>query len=207
MEKKQAQLPFPADQGTSDVELDGALQPQAADLPEGFVYRPNLLTAAEQVELLGAISRLPFRPVDFQGHRAKRRVVEFGFHYDFTSRSTTGADPIPEFLVPTRNKAAVFAEVPSESLLEAIITEYPAGAPIGWHRDAPQFELIVGMSLASSCRMRFKPVRGGKISSAVLEPGSAYFMRGTARWNYQHSIAAVKQLRYSITFRTLRERK
>jgi len=100
----------------------------------------------------------------------------------------------------------MFAEVPSENLVEVIITEYPAGAPIGWHRDAPQFELIVGVSLAGSCRLRLKPINGGKISSVILEPGSAYVMRGTARWSYQHSIAPVKELRYSITFRTLRER-
>ncbi|HWC16367.1 MAG TPA: alpha-ketoglutarate-dependent dioxygenase AlkB [Terriglobales bacterium] len=180
---------------------------QSIDLPEGFVYRPGLLTEAEQAVLVDAISDLQFRPVDFQGHRAKRRVVEFGFQYDFTSRKTTTTESIPDFLVPTRHKAAAFAEVPSEKLVEAIVTEYPLGAPIGWHRDAPQFELIVGVSLGSSCRMRLKPLKGGKISSVVLAPGSAYFMRGSARWNYQHSIPAVKDLRYSITFRTLRERK
>lgn len=205
--ERHPQLPFLTSGDPGDVEPNASSQcAPGSDLPGGFVYRPEVLTRAEQDDLLDNISALQFRPVDFQGYRAKRRVADFGLHYDFSSRKTTAASAIPDFLVPTRNKAAIFAEVPSENLVEVIITEYPAGAPIGWHRDAPQFELIVGVSLAGSCRLRLKPINGGKISSVILEPGSAYVMRGTARWSYQHSIAPVKELRYSITFRTLRER-
>lgn len=205
--EKQPLLPFSTSRDRlADVEPNASSQrAPGADLPQGFVYRPEVFSTAEQNELLDNISALQFRPVDFQGYRAKRRVVDFGFHYDFSSRKTTPANPIPHFLQATRNKVAIFAQVPSENLVEVILTEYPPGAPIGWHRDAPQFELIVGVSLAASCRLRLKPVHGGGICSVILEPGSAYVMRGTARWNYQHSIAPVKDLRYSITFRTLRE--
>jgi alkylated DNA repair dioxygenase AlkB len=204
--EKQFQLPFLTSAARNDSEASDATRAKSAELPDGFLYRPEVFTRAEQDELLDNISALQFRPVDFQGHRAKRRIVDFGFHYDFNSRSTTAADAIPDFLMPTRYKAGIFAGVPFEALVEVLITEYPGGAPMGWHRDAPQFELIVGISLAGSCRLRLRPISGGKISSLLLEPGSAYLMRGAARWSYQHSIAAVANLRYSITFRTLRER-
>jgi len=177
----------------------------SGNLPEGFLYFPSLLTQTEQSALLETIRQLEFRAFDFHGFRARRRIIEFGFHYDFDEREATAADPIPVFLLPARSKAAQLADVPAEELAEGIITEYPPGAPIGWHRDVPQFEIVIGISLSGACRMRFKPIKGGKITSITLEPGSGYVMRGPVRWEYQHSIPPVKELRYSITFRTLRK--
>jgi alkylated DNA repair dioxygenase AlkB len=131
--------------------------------------------------------------------------VEYGYAYDFSSRQARGTWAIPDFLHPLRDRAAAFAQVAPDEIVEAVVTEYPAGAPIGWHRDVPQFGTIIGISLASSSRMRLKPYKKeGKVFSVILEPGSIYLMRGPARWQYQHSIPPVKQLRYSITFRTLR---
>lgn len=151
---------------------------QTIQLPEGFGCHPSLVTESEQSQLLEIVRTLDFRAFDFHSFQAKRRVIEFGYHYDFEEREATAVDPIPEFLLPVRSKAAEFAGVHPEELVEGIITEYPAGAPIGWHRDAPQFEIVIGISLASSCRMRLKPMKkGGKITSVVLEPGSVYLMR------------------------------
>jgi alkylated DNA repair dioxygenase AlkB len=179
-----------------------------ADLPEGFLYSPSFLTEPEESELLANIARLDFHPFEFQGYTAKRRIVEYGWEYDFTSRAASTTLAIPEFLLPFRDRAAAFASLQPESLVEAVITEYPPGAPIGWHRDVPQFEVIIGISLAAPCRMRLKPYRAeGKLVSIILEPRSLYIMRGPARWKFQHSIPAVEALRYSITFRTLRETK
>jgi alkylated DNA repair dioxygenase AlkB len=176
-------------------------------LPDGFSYQPGLLNAEEQRELIERFRSLDFRPFEFRGYTAKRRIVEFGFEYDFTDRTATPTAAIPEFLVDVRRKAAAFAGLPPEQLVETLITEYVPGAQIGWHRDVPQFDVVVGISLAGSCRMRLKPIAGGKIVSVVLEPGSAYVMRGAARWKYQHSIPAVEELRYSITFRSLRKKR
>ena len=179
-----------------------------AELPEGFVYAANFLSSDEENELIAAFDRLTFQPFEFHGYTAKREIIEYGFHYDFEGRSTSEAAPVPAYLLPARAKAGAFAEVPAEDLVEAIITRYPPGAPIGWHRDVPQFEIVIGISLASSCRMRLKPLReNGNITSVILEPGSIYVMRGPARWNYQHSIPAVEQLRYSVTFRSLRAKR
>jgi alkylated DNA repair dioxygenase AlkB len=175
------------------------------ELPEGFLYQPEFLTEAEEAELMSAFKAFPFEAFDFHGYKARRRVVEFGLEYDFGSRLATVTHQIPEFLLPVRKRAAVLAGVAPEQLMEGIVTEYAPGAPIGWHRDVRQFDLICGISLASSARMRFKPYKAeGKIVSAILEPRSAYVMRGPARWEFQHSIPAVEILRYSITFRTVR---
>lgn len=176
-----------------------------ADLPEGFVYRPGFLCAEEEQQLLAEFAMLDFRAFEFQGYTAKRRIIEYGYEYDFSRRKASAAPPIPEFLFPFRDRAAVFAAVAPHEIVECVITEYPPGAPIGWHRDVPQFESIIGISLGSACRMRLKPYRAeGKLLSVILEPRSVYLMQGAARWKFQHSIPAVEQLRYSMTFRTLR---
>ena len=179
--------------------------PHSLDYPQGFAYQREFITVQEQQQLLEQISALNFQPFDFHGYIAKRRIVEYGFEYDFGSRRASETMPIPLFLEPLKERAAAWAEVPHERIIEAVVTEYPPGAPIGWHRDVPRFELILGVSLKSSCRMRFKPYRGkGKLVSVTLDSRSIYRMQGPARWNYQHSIPSVKELRYSITFRTAR---
>ena len=115
---------------------------------------------------------------------------------------------MPDFLLPVREKAAALAGEAPQSFTEALVMEYPAGAVIGWHRDAPKFgPTVLGVSLGGAARMRFKRTSpGGAIERAaiVLEPRSAYAMKGDARSSWQHSIPAVDVLRYSITFRSVR---
>lgn len=185
------------------------------DLPQGFVYAPDFLTAQDESGLLESMQTLAFQDFDFHGYTAKRRVVEYGLEYDFSTKKTTSTQPFPEFLCGLRARAAQFAGLSVEKLVEGIVTEYPPGAPIGWHRDAPQFGIIIGISLAGTARMRFKPyiaarqkpkqTQQRKPISVILEPRSIYIMRGAARWQFQHSIPPVEELRYSITFRTLRD--
>jgi len=181
--------------------------PSPADLPEGFLYHLEFITHDEEAALLSQFAKLDFQAFDFHGYIAKRRIVEYGFEYGFTSRQAQAARPLPPFLNPFRNRAAEWAGINAGEIIESVITEYGPGSPIGWHRDVPQFEIIIGISLKSSCRFRFKPYRHeGKIVSVTLEPRSAYILGGPARWNFQHSIPAVKSLRYSITFRTWRHK-
>ena len=180
-----------------------ALPQIPSELPDGFLYSPEFISSEEENELLRQIANLEFRAFDFHGYIAKRRIVEYGFEYDFTSRQAQTARPLPAFLDAFRVRAAAWAGIRADQIIESVITEYSPGSPIGWHRDVPQFEIILGLSLKSSCRFRFKPFRGeGKMVATSLEPRSAYILRGAARWQYQHSIPAVKTLRYSITFRT-----
>ena len=177
------------------------------DLPSGFDYQPEFLSSEEEIGLVEIIQTLPFQAVKFQGYVAKRRIVSYGFNYDFGSRQTTATEAIPAFLDGVRERAALWAGLQPADLQESIVSEYSPGTPIGWHRDAPQFEVIVGISLAATCRMRLKPYsKEGKPLSVNLEPRSIYALRGLVRWQYQHSIPPVAALRYSITFRTLREK-
>jgi alkylated DNA repair dioxygenase AlkB len=177
------------------------------NLPEGLLYQPDFLSQDEESNLVRIFRELPFQAFDFHGYTAKRRVLEFGLEYDFTTHRATPTQSFPEFLTAVRERAANFAGVSATDLIEGMVTEYSPGAPIGWHRDAPQFGTIIGISLAGTSRMRFKPYKAeGKPVALTLEPRSIYVMRGPVRWKFQHSIPAVKELRYSITFRTLRSR-
>jgi len=181
-----------------------------APLPEGFVYQPEFLTHDEEADLLRAVSALPLEEARYKQYTARRRVAYFGFAYDFSSNRLGEAPPLPAFLLPLRRKLARWMEVPEDALAHALINEYRPGTPLGWHRDAPDFERVAGVSLGEWARMRLRPHRGSASSDEdqpiVLElaPRSAYQMQGNARWRWQHSISATKRLRYSITFRTLR---
>jgi alkylated DNA repair dioxygenase AlkB len=175
------------------------------ELPEGFSYRAEFLSVREEADLLIKIGELDFRPFDFHGYMAKRRIVEYGVEYDFSSRRASATRAIPTFLNYYKERVADWADLPRDEIAEAVVTEYPVGAPIGWHRDLPQFEFVFGISLKSSCRLRFKPYNSeGRVISVILQPRSVYRISGPARWKYQHSIPAVMSLRYSITFRVLK---
>src|SRR5215469_17341785 len=182
------------------------------ELPEGFLYRDDFLTGAKESELLRIFSGLDFAAYDYHGYLAKRRVVRYGVSYDINTRQPSeNVQPVPEYLLDLRKRGAEFAELRPEDLVQAMVSEYSVGTPIGWHRDAPQFGTIVGISLASACRMRLKPQTPGKnlpgkVLSIRLEPRSIYVIRGVARSGWQHSIPAVDEMRYSITFRTLRSK-
>jgi alkylated DNA repair dioxygenase AlkB len=178
------------------------------ELPEGFLYQPDFLGEAEEANLLQVFHGLKFEAYDYHGYLAKRRVARFGVNYDINTKQQRESElPIPDFLLDIRRRAAPVAGVTTEDLAQAMVSEYSPGTPIGWHRDAPQFGTIIGISLGSACRFRFKPYQGpGKIVSVPLEPRSIYVMKGEARSAWQHSIPAVEQLRYSITFRTLRKK-
>jgi alkylated DNA repair dioxygenase AlkB len=184
----------------------GDLQESSA-FPEGFAHLSDFLSLSEEADLINRFRELDFRAFDFHGYIAKRRIVEYGIEYDFSARRASATRPIPSFLDSYKSRAAEWAALHPDEIVEAVITEYSEGSPMGWHRDVPQFEVIIGISLKSSCRLRFKPYKAeGKIISATLQPRSLYVIRGIARWKYMHSIPAVKELRYSMTFRTARTR-
>lgn len=179
------------------------------ELPQGFLYKPEFLGEAEEAELLRIFSKLEFAAYDYHGYQAKRRVVRFGVNYDINTKHQAASEvPIPEFLLDIRARAAEIAGRPADDFVQAMVSEYSVGTPIGWHRDAPQFGTIIGISLGSACRMRLKPYAPpGRILSIPLEPRSIYVMQGDARSKWQHSIPPVEQLRYSITFRSLRSKR
>jgi alkylated DNA repair dioxygenase AlkB len=175
-------------------------------MPAGFRYAADLIDAAEEARLIAAFAKLPFKKFEFHGFFGKRRVVAFGFRYDYNGGGLQEAAPIPTFLLPLRERAAAFAEIAPDRLVHALTTEYRPGTSIGWHRDRPHYDDVIGVSLSSPCafRMRRKRGSGWERASLRLERRSIYLMRGPSRDEWEHSIPAVDDLRYSVTFRTMR---
>jgi alkylated DNA repair dioxygenase AlkB len=188
----------------SPLQLD-LLEP-ASTLPDGFEYRPALISPADETELVANFRDLPFREFEFHGYLGKRRVVSFGLRYDFADREMHRVEAIPAFLLPLRDRAARFAELAPAALEHALVTEYTPGAAIGWHRDRPVFGDVVGISLLSACRFRFRRKRRGgwERAAIMLAPRSAYLLRGPVRSEWEHSIPPAEEPRYSVTFRTMR---
>jgi alkylated DNA repair dioxygenase AlkB len=172
-------------------------------LPPGFRYRPDLLTRHEEASLLERVKALAFKEFVFHGYVGNRRVVSFGWQYDFNKEALRQTEDIPEFLLELRETAAKFAGMPPTDLQHVLVTEYSAGAGIGWHRDKAVFGEIVGISLLSACvfRLRRKVGSTWERASITAEPRSAYLLSGPVRSEWEHSIPAVNSLRYSITFR------
>lgn len=186
----------------------GAAAP-ALEPPGGLVYRPDFLTIGEEAELLAVVESIDFMEVRMRGRAARRTVRHFGYLYGYDSWELTPADPLPESLDWLRQRAGALGGMPAEDLVEVLVSRYPPGAGIGWHRDAPMFgPTVIGVSLGASCTMRFRYRAGEARRTFAMEiaPRSAYVLAGAARWSWQHSIASTAELRYSITFRTVRER-
>ena len=184
------------------------LFPEVADLPEGFVYREDVLSSDEEAPLMEGLRTLAFGEVRMRGQVARRRTIHFGWTYGYETWRVEPGPPIPEFLVGLRAVAARLGGVEGDALAEVLVTHYPPGAGIGWHRDAPAFGVVVGVSLVGACRLRFQQGRGAarKTRALTLAPRSAYVLDGAARWQWQHAIPPGREERYSVTFRTLRAR-
>jgi alkylated DNA repair dioxygenase AlkB len=178
------------------------------ELPEGFAYQPDFISVDEERDLLREIQRLEFSTLTMHGVTARRRVIHYGWLYGYESFKITPGPEIPRFMHPLRERAAKFADVEPEELAEALLTEYSPGATIGWHRDAPSFGVVLAVSLAGACRLRLQKGKGEEREKAELlvEPRSLYMLSGPVRNQWQHSIPPTKELRYSITFRTLRRK-
>ncbi|HEX8206560.1 MAG TPA: alpha-ketoglutarate-dependent dioxygenase AlkB [Solirubrobacteraceae bacterium] len=176
-------------------------------LPEGLTYVEDFVSDAEDRALLDALDGIELRTLTMRGQTARRTVRHFGLDYDYESGQLVPADPLPPQMEDLRERCAALIEREPEDLVQILVSRYPEGAGIGWHRDAPMFgSRIAGVSLLAPCRMRFqRTVKGERETAAIeLAPRSAYVLSGKARWSWQHSIPATKALRYSITFRTLR---
>lgn len=175
--------------------------------PAGLTYQPELVNLDEERSLLAALVALDFREVRMHGQIARRTVRHFGFDYDYGSFQLTEAEALPVELHEVRERCAGLAGVPVTTLAQALITRYPPGSVIGWHRDAPAFgPTVVGLSLGSACLLRFQRGKADhrRVYEVELAPRSAYVLAGAARSSWQHSIPPVPDLRFSITFRQLR---
>lgn len=182
-----------------------SLQP---DLPAGFIYEPNFITVEEEKLLVELIQTYPLKNMIFQGFEAKRKVLSFGYDYNFGSRKLLNADPIPAEFNFIIKKVATYLSVEQSEFAKLLLTQYETGTVINWHRDSPPYELIAGISLASDCTFKLRPYDKARqnraaVKSFTVARRSLYIMKNEARYDWEHSITPVKNLRYSITMRTL----
>lgn len=177
----------------------------AEPLIEGLAYCDKFIAAGEEAALLSRIDSLDLAPFRFQGWEARRLTRSFGWRYDFDDSSFRETEPIPDWLEPLRERAARFAGLDAEALVHALVARYDQGAGIGWHRDRPVFDRVVGLSLCSEAVLRFRQrtADGFRRLALRVRPRSAYLLSGEARFEWEHRILPGEERRYSITFRSL----
>lgn len=179
----------------------------APALPAGARYNTDFLTSVEEKQLIDLMGTLPLEFAPYKAYEAKRRVVSYGGRFDYESNRLLPGPPLVEALHPLRQRVADWLEMKPDALAHVLVAEYSPGTSLGWHRDVPDFEDVAGVSLGSSAEMRFRPYppdqpRARDIVRLSLAPRSIYRLSGPARWDWQHSVAPVPAMRWSITFRT-----
>lgn len=187
--------------------MQGALPGLGEDarFPDGFVHRPGFLSPGEEAALRPLLAGVPLEPFTMRGFVAKRRVAHFGRGYAYDAREVEEAPRIPPFLGALRGRAAALAEMAPDELVMASVSLYPPGAGIGWHRDAPAFGIVIGISLGGPARLQLRRGgAGGEKLEVLLAPGDAYVIARAARWTWQHHVPPVRAERWAVTFRTLR---
>ena len=194
---------------TEPVDLFGEPLAPRNRLPRGLHYQPEFLSSADEAALIALVRGLPLAPAPYKSYTARRRVVAFGGSYDFDSHQLRRGQPLPEELAGLRKRVADWMGVAPSALVQALVSEYAPGTPLGWHRDVPDFEDIAGVSLGTPATLRFRPYppdapKRADVVRLVAAPRSIYVLRGAARWAWQHSVAPTPELRWSITWRTAR---
>jgi alkylated DNA repair dioxygenase AlkB len=189
---------------TQPAAINDDLFDSAPFSPNGFSYQSAAFSHAEESAWVHQLEALPFKPFEFHGYLGKRRIVSFGWRYDYAGRALRVSEPMPDFLEPLRQLAAAVAGLDVQRLQQALITEYDTGVTIGWHRDKPMFEDVVALSFLSTCRLRLRRKQDTRWErwSTDIAPRSIYRLSGPARHDWEHSIPPVEGLRYSVTFRS-----
>src|SRR3569623_407986 len=186
-------------------DLFGTAPPAA---PPGLAFSVAVFVSVEVALGRGGVEVVAVAPFRFQGWTGKRLTASFGWRYDFDDASFAPADALPDFLLPSRDRAARFAGLAPDDLVQALVVRYDPGAGIGWHRDRPLFEHVIGISLGAPATLRLRRRRPGGFDRAAvpLAPRSIYHLSGEARHDWEHSIAPMDVLRWSVTFRSLSEK-
>ena len=194
---------------------------EPATVPMGLEYHPDFLAASEEDVLLAHIDSSEWLT------DLSRRVMHFGYKYDYTNRSldeTARIGPLPEWLAQLSNLVRDAASEEAKRLLDlerpfeqAIINEYLPGQGIAPHIDRDCFGPVVAtVSLGSAANMDFCCESTEDEYVQCLAPRSLVLLCGDARSKWRHGIAkrrsdtlngqkTKRQRRVSITFRTIAE--
>lgn len=180
-------------------------------LPPGLRYEAGWLSPAEEAGLIDIVRQLPLREAQYKSYTARRRVISYGGQFDYDSNELKPSAPLIEALHPLRERVARWGGIAADSLVHVLVAEYTPGTPLGWHRDVPDFEDVFGVSLGGAALLRFRPYppdspQREDIIKLGVERRSIYALQGEARWGWQHSVAPVEALRWSVTFRTARQK-
>lgn len=190
----------------SDCSHIVTVSPDLFDMPPvpGLRSRAEFLAPGEEDALIAAIDAVELAPFRFQQWTGKRLTHSFGWQYDFQSGELGRAAAMPDWLVPIRDRAAAVAGLAPDALVQALLLRYDPGAGIGWHRDRPIYDQVVGISLGAPATMRFRRKHGERWRRAnvPLEPRGLYHLAGEVRSEWEHSIAPIDRTRWSITFRS-----
>lgn len=180
-----------------------------APLIAGLSQDEEFVSHEEEQQLINRIGTVELAPFQFRGFEGKRLTASFGFHYDFNRHSFDEAEPIPDWLLPIKARAEQFAGLSEGALRHVLLIRYDPGAGIGWHRDRPVFDRVVGISLGAPATLAFRrrTASGFDRIKVPLASRSIYVLSGPARHEWEHGISAHDALRYSITFRSLAERR
>jgi alkylated DNA repair dioxygenase AlkB len=176
-----------------------------APVVAGLAMRDGIVSTEKETALIARIDNTGLNPFRFQQWTGKRLTRSYGWSYDFATGAFAPTEPMPDWLDDVRRRAARFADLDPGKLVQALLIRYDPGAGIGWHKDRPVFEHVVGISLGypATLRLRRRSDRGFERARADLAPRSIYHLSGEVRHQWEHSIAPMEQPRWSITFRSL----
>jgi alkylated DNA repair dioxygenase AlkB len=197
-------VPAKQSAGRADLAIGDLFE--KAELPAGFRYMPDVISPAQERDCVARFEKLPLKPFEFHGYQGNRRIYTFGHRYVFAGQEARQDASIPDYLRPLMEIASEISGTPADGFEQIMVTEYAPGAGIGWHRDRPTYEDIVGISFLAPCVLRLRRRNGDdwERMSAHIEPRSAYLLHDKVRNVWQHSIAPMDTLRYSVTLRSFR---
>lgn len=199
------------DAAGDQLALFGQSAPAPPAGPDGLDYEAGWLAADDEAALIELVRRLPLEHARYKAYTARRRVVSYGGEFDYETNRLSPGEPLVDVLHPLRARVAHWAGLPPDALVHVLVAEYAPGTPLGWHRDVPDFEKVIGVSLGAAAQLRFRPYppqpgRRADVVTRTVEARSIYRLQGAARWDWQHSVPPVAALRWSITFRTAVDR-
>ena len=211
----------PAEQELASEQQCQILKPVEITTVPGLLYIENFLTREEETELLQHING----PLDVNwinekgrfGGTLHRRNQQYGWKYNYETRAAEKTSSMPEFFDRLIDNIMTKTSIVTERPDQVIINEYLPGQGITPHVDNVEHfgDIVIGVSLLAPTMMKFVELQNHEnFTDVYIMPRSLYFITGTARYKFKHSISTDKydivngkqkprKKRISLTFRTV----